>query len=95
MDKLDNEKRLLRAMIDLYCRKNHNSKNELCSDCKELKEYSFYRLSKCPFGSDKKSCVNCKIKCYDEKHKDRIKEVMKFSGWRILFRHPILTIKHF
>ncbi|SHH59507.1 Nitrous oxide-stimulated promoter [Caloranaerobacter azorensis DSM 13643] len=95
MDKLENEKRLLEEMIKLYCKKKHGTEENLCPDCKELMEYAFYRLSKCPFGNNKKSCASCNIKCYDKEHKDRIKEVMKFSGWRIFFRHPIMTLRHF
>jgi hypothetical protein len=35
-------------MIDLYCRGQHGSKDDLCPECRELFEYVKRRLTKCP-----------------------------------------------
>lgn len=82
-------------MIGLFCHKKHKTKKgELCKECNELKDYCKYRLSLCPWGDKKSFCSNCKIHCYDKEHRERIKEVMRFSGPRMLFHHPKLAIKH-
>lgn len=89
---LKKEERICHLMIEVYCKKKH--KNINCPECKELKEYVSYRLSKCPFKENKTFCSNCKIHCYENLKREKIKEVMRFSGPRMIFYHPILAIKH-
>lgn len=80
-------------MILLYCRKKHHSK-ELCPQCEELEDYCHYRLSLCPWGDKKPFCANCSIHCYNKEHRERIREVMRFSGPRMLFHHPVMAMRH-
>ena len=53
-----------------------------------------FRLSKCPFKVNKKFCSFCKIHCYKPEMRERIKAVMKYSGPRMLFTHPIFAVSH-
>jgi len=91
------EVKLIPKMITIYC---HNHKHErddkkgLCKDCNELLDYALFRLSKCPFKKNKGFCSFCKIHCYKPDMKVKIKEVMKYSGPRMLFSHPIFSISH-
>ncbi len=94
-EKYASETKTVNLMIALYCHKKHNSKKgELCPDCEELKSYCAYRLSLCPWGDKKPFCTNCPIHCYDQEHRQKIREVMRFSGPRMLFYHPLLALKH-
>ena len=43
-NKIIREKETVAAMIKLYCNKNHNTKNQLCTDCLELKEYALKHI---------------------------------------------------
>jgi hypothetical protein len=52
------------------------------------------RLDRCPFGEDKPTCATCPIHCYKPQVRDRIREVMRFAGPRMLWHHPILAIRH-
>ena len=79
----------INLMKHLY--KKH--KNESISK-EELKEYVELRLDKCPFQENKTFCSNCKIHCYKPFYREKIKEVMRFSGPRMILYHPILAIKH-
>lgn len=90
------EQKVVGEMIALYCRKHHKGTNgkELCPSCKELLIYSNARSEKCPFMEQKTFCANCRIHCYKPEMRERIKEVMRFSGPRILFYHPVITIWH-
>lgn len=89
------EVKLIPKMIEIYCHGNHyTKKHEFCKECEELKEYSLFRLSKCPFKVNKKFCSFCKIHCYKPEMKLKIKEVMRYSGPRMLFSHPIFSISH-
>ena len=91
--KLEKERKVVDLMINLYCKKKHKNKC-LCGECKDLKEYVHFRLSKCPFGENKTFCSNCKSHCYKPFYREKIKEVMRFSGPRMILYHPILAIKH-
>ena len=91
----DDEKRVVKKMITLYCNSNHNTKDVLCDSCSELGKYAYARLERCPFGNNKPTCGSCSIHCYKPDMKTQIKKVMKFSGPRMLFLHPIYTIRHF
>ena len=82
-------------MIHLFCRDHHDTKkHQLCDDCTDLLEYANERLEKCPFGSDKGPCSKCHIHCYKVEMRDKIRQVMRYSGPRMLARHPILAVDH-
>lgn len=82
-------------MITLYCRSKHDSVNELCSACESLERYALQRLESCAFGEEKPSCATCPIHCYKRDMRKRIKEVMRFAAPRMMFLHPVVTIRHF
>jgi hypothetical protein len=89
------EKEIISLMISIYCRgKNHDS-NGLCESCKALDEYSLKRIDLCPHTETKTFCSACKTHCFSPAERDRIREVMRYSGPRMLFYHPIMLIKHF
>ena len=91
----EKEIEVVKLMIELYChKKHHTKKHELCSECQELLEYVKFRRSKCPFGDKKTFCSNCRVHCYEPSHRERIREVMRFSGPRMLLHRPVLAIKH-
>ena len=88
------EQRTVSAMILLYCHGNHGSRRELCDDCAELEQYALGQLECCPFGSDKPICANCSVHCYSSAMRQRIQEVMRYSGPKMALRHPILAAGH-
>ena len=76
----DKQLQMLTRFIEVYCSKNHDTDREhLCDRCDELLAYATDRLARCPMDP-KPKCKDCTVHCYDEAHRDRIKEVMKFSG---------------
>ena len=91
--KRDREKKVISEMVKLYCRKNHK-KRELCDECRDVLNYSLNRIDNCKYMYTKTFCSNCKKPCYSPKMKEKIKQIMKFSGLRILFHHPLLVISH-
>lgn len=93
MDKIEKEKQIVLAMINLYCSKKHKT-HILCSDCLQLKIYAFNRLDKCHYGENKPSCKNCSIHCYQQIMRNKIRIVMRFSGPRMLFYYPFQFLKH-
>ncbi|MDE6361410.1 MAG: nitrous oxide-stimulated promoter family protein [Clostridia bacterium] len=90
----DKDVEVVNLMIRLYCRKKHKSKNRLCDECAQLAEYAKARRENCPFGDQKSFCSNCKIHCYKPSMREQISQVMRFSGPRIMFYHPVVACKH-
>ncbi len=93
--KLKREFKTIKVMIECYCRGVHKTKQGLCSDCSKLLEYAKTRLLRCPFKENKPTCVKCPVHCYQPELRQKVKEVMRYAGPRIILLHPILTIRHF
>lgn len=92
--KREKEKQNVEFMVKLYCKKKHKCKKQLCADCQALLDYSKLRTSKCPHMQTKTFCAFCKTPCYKPDMKQKMREVMRFSGPRTIFYHPISAIKH-
>ena len=92
--KREKEKRIVTLMIRLYCRKNHGTQNGLCPECTTLSEYAHTRSDLCPFMESKTFCSNCHVHCYKPEMRNRIRQVMRFSGPRMIFYHPVMAIRH-
>lgn len=91
--KRDREKATVSLMIALYCRHHHGGK-QLCPDCAALDTYARLRSDKCPFMETKTFCSNCRVHCYKPEMREKIRAVMRWSGPRMLFHHPIMAIRH-
>ncbi|MGO4947482.1 nitrous oxide-stimulated promoter family protein [Blautia sp. Sow4_E7] len=92
--KREREKQMVSQMIALYCKKQHHSRSGLCKECAALDAYARMRSEKCPFMETKTFCSNCKVHCYKPEMREKIREVMRFSGPRMLFHHPVAAIRH-
>ena len=95
-EKREKEKQVMELMIRLYCRKNHGEQREkeLCSECRALRDYAMLRIEKCPFMETKTFCSNCRVHCYKPEMREKIREVMRFSGPRMIFYHPVMAVRH-
>ncbi|MEK6796065.1 MAG: nitrous oxide-stimulated promoter family protein [Spirochaetota bacterium] len=93
MTRLQREERTVSAMIALYCRGVHK-RSTPCADCIALSAYAQDRLSACPFGKEKPTCVGCTTHCYRRDMREKIRIIMRYAGPRMLFVHPILAIRH-
>lgn len=92
--KREQEKALVSQMIALYCRKKHGGKKGLCAECEKLADYARSRSDHRPFMETKTFFSNCKVHCYQPVMREKIKEVMRFSGPRMIFTHPVAAIHH-
>lgn len=92
--KREREKKMVSEMIALYCRKNHGTKGTLCRSCAALNMYARQSSDKCPFMETKTFCSNCKVHCYKPEMREKIRIVMRFSGPRMIFHHPVAAIRH-
>ncbi len=88
------ERKTIEAMIRLFCHEQHGTRRELCAECGALWMYAQQRLEKCPYGENKPTCVKCPIHCYKPAAREQVRAVMRYAGPRMLFRRPILAIRH-
>lgn len=103
------ELRTVSQMIAIYCAGNHlhdehgdrTERNEqaecgepLCTACKELDEYASLRTRRCRRMENKISCELCQNHCYAPEMQERIREVMRYAGPRMIWHHPIAAIRH-
>jgi len=89
----DREKRTIQAMTRIYCRDRHG-RTELCGECRDLLDYAFKRIDQCTSGPDKPTCNDCTVHCYSPRMREKVKEVMRYAGPRMIYRHPVMALHH-
>jgi len=92
--RLQNEFDTVKIMVELYCRDHHKTATVTCNRCVELTEYVRKRLVDCPFKEQKATCGNCTVHCYKKDMQQRVKEVMRYSGPKMIWKHPVKAIQH-
>lgn len=91
--RITQEKKTVEVMIRIYCQKKEKNL-VLCPDCEELLRYAHARLNHCPFAEHKNSCKTCTVHCYKPSMRQRMQQVMRFSGPRMLFYSPLEALRH-
>jgi len=62
----------------------------LCRDCRKLLTHGIVKLLLCPYDP-KPMCKKCETHCYAPGYRERVREIMRFSG-RYLLRHGRLDL---
>jgi len=91
---LEKEVKTIGIMVEMFC-KHHHHGGEPCEACQKLSDYAQNRIGNCTFGVDKPVCAECTVHCFKTDMRSQIKEVMKFAGPRMTFKHPVLAAHHF
>lgn len=92
--RLAQEWETIAAMISCYCRDHHSTGATLCPECQGLLHYASVRLERCRFGAEKPVCAKCPVHCYQPARREQVRAVMRYAGPRMLWRHPILSLRH-
>lgn len=93
--RLKREQNTFRCMARIYCNHHHSPAHAgLCDECESLMAYAEKRLGKCPYGADKPTCANCPIHCYKPAQRERARNIMRFAGPRMTWRHPVRAFHH-
>ncbi len=93
-DIITREKKMVEAMVKIYCKNHHDTKKALCSECAQIKDYAMNRLENCRYQEKKPVCGRCGLKCYNSTFRDKTEKMFTYSGPRMFFQHPILGIQH-
>lgn len=102
--KITDEKKTVSVMVGLCCKGKRHSDREtsgecfdgkgLCPDCRELLDYVFARIDRCPHMETKTFCSACETHCYSPSMRERIRAVMVYAGPRMIFVDPKSAIAH-
>ncbi|ACM19594.2 protein of unknown function YgbA [Geotalea daltonii FRC-32] len=66
----------------------------LCGECAGLVAYAIEKRRRCPLDP-KPSCKKCPVHCYSKEYRARIREVMAFSGKRMIMRGRLDLLWHY
>ncbi len=104
------ELQVLVAFISLYCKVHHQYQRttlllaeidhsfrhgvQLCADCQGLLEHALEKRLKCPL-KPKPSCKRCHIHCYSKEYRARIREIMAYSGRKMILRGRLDYLWHY
>ena len=92
--------------VRVYCRAKHDGQvgfavedidgkeTHLCHDCAVLVAYALEKRRKCPLDP-KPSCKHCHIHCYSKDYRAKIREIMGFSGRRMIMRGRLDYLWHY
>ena len=102
--------KVLIAFIRLYCNAKHARqaavavppqlayvwpKNlRLCQECAALLGHAMERRRSCPLDP-KPACKKCRIHCYSREYRAKMREIMAWSGRRMLLRGRLDYLWHF
>jgi len=93
--RLRREFRTMQRMVEIYCADHHATSDAgPCAECREFLDYAERRLEKCPYGVRKPTCARCPIHCYKRPQREQARRIMRYSGPRMAFRHPWLSLTH-
>jgi hypothetical protein len=66
----------------------------LCPDCTRLMRYALAMRLKCPYDP-KPMCKKCTDHCYRGKYRERIREIMRFSGLYLVKHGRLDLLYHY
>ncbi|MCU0724724.1 MAG: nitrous oxide-stimulated promoter family protein [Planctomycetes bacterium] len=69
-------------------------RREVCAECRKLLSHAVAKRARCPL-EPKPSCRLCPVHCYAPVYRQRIREVMKFSGRHLILRGRLHLLLHF
>lgn len=93
MTRIEREKNTVRKMIDIYCRR-HLHQSTMSEEYQQLSDYACERLDHCQFGEAKGTCKRCTVHCYAQHEREQIRQVMRWTGPRMILYAPKDAIVH-
>ncbi|MBI5700381.1 nitrous oxide-stimulated promoter family protein [Candidatus Saganbacteria bacterium] len=94
----ERELKTLVLFVETFCSQKHaeraQNSQKLCDECDKLLKYGRAKLILCKYDP-KPKCRECKTHCYAPSYREKIKEVMKFSGMFLVKRGRLDLLLHF
>jgi hypothetical protein len=95
--RLKREYRTMECMVEIWCADRHQEAHAAdgpCEECRKFLAYAARRLEKCPYGENKPTCAKCPIHCYKRAPREHAREIMRYAGPKMTYRHPWLALMH-
>ncbi len=89
-----NEKKSVIATDEVQFHRLPLQKFPVCTDCQEFLLYAFERRLRCPL-EEKPTCKHCHVHCYKPGHREKVREVMRFSGQYLIKRGRLDLLWHY
>jgi hypothetical protein len=102
--------KVLVTFIRIYCAARHEGQNAaalpedlaglfkqgiaLCPDCRALLDHALLKRRNCPL-EPKPTCRQCHIHCYSKEYRARIREIMAYSGRKMIMRGRLDYLWHY
>ena len=69
-------------------------KYPVCRECCAFLLYAFERRLRCPL-EDKPICKHCPVHCYKTEYREKVREIMRFSGQYLILRGRFDLLWHY
>lgn len=69
-------------------------KYPVCTECRDFLLYAIQRRLRCPLDP-KPVCKHCPVHCYKPDYRQKVREVMRFSGKHLMLRGRIDLLWHY
>ncbi len=69
-------------------------KYPLCEECSDFLFYAIERRLRCPL-EPKPICKHCHVHCYRPGHREKVREIMRFSGKYLIMRGRLDLLWHY
>ena len=66
----------------------------VCRDCCDFLLYAFQRRLRCPL-EEKPLCKHCPVHCYKPEYRQKVREIMRFSGRHLILRGRLDMLWHY
>jgi hypothetical protein len=108
MDKELKDLRILALFTSVYCAAHHQEAERsvvdfglpgttdyrCCADCADFLSYAIERRQRCPL-KPKPLCKHCTVHCYRPGHREKVREVMRYSGKALIKRGRLDLLWHY
>ncbi len=74
--------------------KKTGGRETICRECADLLTHGMQKRKLCPLDP-KPTCKKCHIHCYSQTYRQKIREIMAFSGRKMLLRGRIDYLWHY
>ena len=98
---------LLALFTRVYCADHHAGKKtdplelglpqptyRYCADCADFLGYAIERRRFCPL-TPKPICKHCEVHCYRPGHREKVREIMRYSGKTLIKRGRLDLLWHY